>query len=467
MTSYSRRKVLKSGAAIAGGLCLTQNRFALGEPTKEPHFYLQLYYSGGFDSSYLFDARPLSFTAAGKIQNYLGQDPTPWLGSNGQSCLASSLVAPLVPFKDHFSVLNGILAPARDDGHEQNRNVLFTGNSFGGDSYFPFLNELLTPRASLDFFVSGTLSVPFSNGTSSISLTSQGVSSFSKLVGNSKDLSSQGPTADFIRSRLQLASNGPGRFSEGVRNMLAGIDESTSVARKFKNLDLQLEPSDSRILKELKAAHKLFVSGIANSLIISDVFNNNNLIDLDTHDGDSASKQPATYQAIVAEIAEVFSFLKSTVFDEAKGLSLLDVTTVVISSEFNRTNYQQGMAMDKTGTDHNSLSNMMLIGGKGIRSGQVIGATDLDVLDDKGVYQNLSKAHLEFDPELIKRMGKPFDFDTMRPSTGAQEVYRADQYITMASVANTILKMYGCDESKYWSNTRNSGKAKILSGLLT
>ncbi|MEI8025965.1 MAG: DUF1501 domain-containing protein [Pseudomonadota bacterium] len=467
MTLYSRRKVLKSGAAITGGLCLAQNRFALGEPTKEPHFYLQLYYSGGFDSSYLFDARPLSFTAAGKIQNYLGQDPTPWVGSNGQSCLASSLVAPLVPFREHFSVINGVLAPSRDDGHDQNRNVLFTGNSFGGESYFPFLNEVLTPRGSLDFFISGDLSVPFSNGMSSISLKAEGVSSFSKLVANSKGLSSQEPAVDFVRSRLQLGSNGPGRFSEGIRNMLTGLNESYSVANKFRNIDTQLGQSDSRILKELKSAHKLFVSGITNTFVISDVSNRNNLIDLDTHDGESASQQPATYAAIVAEIAETFSFLKSTVFDESKGLSLLDVTTVLISSEFNRTNYQEGMSMDKTGTDHNSLSNMMLIGGKGIKGGQVIGATDLDVLDDKGLYQNLSKAHLEFDPELIKRMGKPFDFDTMRPASESQEDFNADQYLTMASIANTILKMYGCDESKYWSNTRNSGKAKILSGLLT
>lgn len=461
MTNFSRRKILKSGAALTGGLCLAQNRLALGGSTREPHFYLQLYYSGGFDSSYLFDARPLSFTAAGKIQNYLGQDPTPWLGANGQSCLASSLVAPLIPFKDQFSILNGVLFPSRDDGHDQNRNVLFTGNSFGGDSYLPLLNEMLTPRGSLDFFVSGSLYVTLANGMSSISLSPDGVASFSKLVRNSKSLSAQDQTLDFVRSRLQLGSQGPGRFSDGARSMLAGLNDSFSVGNKFKNLELQFEPSDTPIMKELKCAHKLFMSGIANNFVISD-----NSKDLDTHDGDSAAKQPASYQAIVAEIAETFSFLKSTVFDEAKGLSLLDVTTVVIASEFNRTNYQVGMSMDKTGTDHNSLSNMMLIGGKGIRGGQVIGATDLDVLNDKGIYQNVSKAHLDFDPEGIKRMAKPFNFESMRPSSETQEDFNADQYLTMASVANTILEMYGCDQSTYWANTRNSGKAKILPGLL-
>ena len=111
MAKYTRRNILKSGAAFTGGLYLAQNKTALGDMVKEPHFYLQLYYSNGFDSSYLFDGRPLSFTKAGKIQNYVGADPTPWMGRNGQSCLASSLVSPLSSYKEDFSVINGIFNP--------------------------------------------------------------------------------------------------------------------------------------------------------------------------------------------------------------------------------------------------------------------------------------------------------------------------------------------------------------------
>ena len=62
-------------------------------------------------------------------------------------------------------------------------------------------------------------------------------------------------------------------------------------------------------------------------------------------------------------------------------------------------------------------------------------------------------------------MGKPFNFVTMQPSE-EPEVFNADNYITMGSVVNTILKLYGSDESKYWSNIRSGGKAKILAGLL-
>jgi hypothetical protein len=465
MTNYTRRNVLKNGAAITGGLYLAQNKIAFGELVKEPHFYLQLYYRDGIDSSYLFDGRPLSFTHAGKIQNYIGADPTPWVGRNGQSCLASSLTAPLIGFRDDFSVINGVFNPSRDDGHDQNRNVIFTGNSFGGDSFFPYLSDMATPHSSLDFLISGSIRVPFSNGNSSIALTSSGLGAFAGVVRNSVASSPQDPSMAFLKSRLQLGSQGAGKFSEGIRNMLSGLGESFSVGAKFKGIELGINDSDSRILKELKAAHKLFMGGVTNCVVISDESNPNSLIDLDTHDAESAANQPKTYGAVVAEIAEAFQFLKNTVFDEAKGLSLLDVTTVMISSEFSRTNYRVGESMDKTGTDHNPLSNMVLLGGKGIKGGQVIGATDLDSLDNSGKYQNLSKAHLEFDPELIKRMGKPFNFETMQPYEGS-EVFQVDQYLTMGSVVNTILKLYGCDESKYWSNTRNGSKAKILNGLL-
>ena len=91
MTGISRRIVLKAGAALTGSILLPRSKYALAQSVADPHFFLQIYIADGVDSSYLFDARPLAFTAAGKIQNYLGQDPTPWLGANCSQTLATSL----------------------------------------------------------------------------------------------------------------------------------------------------------------------------------------------------------------------------------------------------------------------------------------------------------------------------------------------------------------------------------------
>ena len=49
---------------------------------------------------------------------------------------------------------------------------------------------------------------------------------------------------------------------------------------------------------------------------------------------------------------------------------------------------------------------MMLIGGKGIKGDQVIGASDLDSLDEAGNYLNISPLHITLDPEQIRRIGK-------------------------------------------------------------
>src|SRR4051812_4053145 len=105
MTTITRRDfiartTLATGTLCLGGLPLTA--LAAGE---EPHFFLQIYFPGGFDPSYLFDARPLAMTAAGQIQNYLGEEPSPWIGANGAQTLATRLVQPLAPYRDRFSVL--------------------------------------------------------------------------------------------------------------------------------------------------------------------------------------------------------------------------------------------------------------------------------------------------------------------------------------------------------------------------
>src|SRR5258705_7381138 len=147
MITPSRRNFLKISVGVAGTVLLPRTSvLEAGEPREDPHFFLMIVLNGGADSSYMFDARPLSMTAAGKIQNYLGEAPSPWVGRNGTHALASPLTKPLAPFRDRFSVLNGVYMTPSFDGHLQNMNFLFTGNPFGGDSFIPHLNLAETGR---------------------------------------------------------------------------------------------------------------------------------------------------------------------------------------------------------------------------------------------------------------------------------------------------------------------------------
>jgi len=147
MRNISRRDVIRLGAIGAGSIMLPLGTTAAAADTgAEPHFFLLIVLEGGADPSYMFDARPLSMTRAGKIQNYLGEEPAPWAGRNGTTTLATRLVAPLRPLADRFSVLNGVYMTPGFDGHLQNMNFLFSGSPFGGDSFIPHLNSADTGR---------------------------------------------------------------------------------------------------------------------------------------------------------------------------------------------------------------------------------------------------------------------------------------------------------------------------------
>lgn len=462
MTHFSRRVAIKAGIGLAGSAFLPRIKSAVAQSTEEPHYLLQLHFDGSLDASYLFDARPLAFTAAGKIQNYLGQDPSPWIGGNGGKSLASPLTRPLLAFKDCFSVLNGVHMATSFDGHEQNKNALLTGNPFGGEFYLPHLNTNGAIRAPLDYLQVGqNFGITISNAGSSVLFNPGAALSFVKAVQASADLRADDPVVGFLKGRMDKLASGPGRFSEGSRNMLSGLDQSFGLAEKVRATDIVFEDDDTELQKALKLAHQYFTRGISKSAFITI-----NGMNLDTHGASAAAEQPQTYGEVVADILLVFDYLRSTPFDEARGLSLLDVTTVVIASEFDRTNYQEGLAMDKTGTDHNPLSNLMIIGGKGIKSGQIIGASDLDAIDASGSYSSVSGAHQKFDGSLLKRMGKPFDFASMQPSDAKPEAYDGDHYVTVASVVNTLYRLFGADAGHYWKNNRNSPAAQILTGLL-
>src|SRR5262249_57483495 len=99
-------------------------------------------------------------------QNYLKQEPAPFSGRNGTGTLATSLVKPLLPFRDRFSILNGVYMTPSFDGHLQNMNFLFTGNAFGGDSFIPHLNLPDTgpePHSLAPLLSTHPLAAPFTN----------------------------------------------------------------------------------------------------------------------------------------------------------------------------------------------------------------------------------------------------------------------------------------------------------------
>jgi len=446
---YQRREILKLAALATPGLFLPKWSFA---QSADAHFFLLIVLNGGADPSYLFDARPLSMTRAGKIQNYLGREPGVWTGSNGISTRATSLTRPFEEFRDRMSILNGVVMDPSFDGHPQNMNLLFTGNSFGGESFLPHLNASGTP-ASLDAIAPalGTLSVNVTNHSGVVPLAPPAVGPFAQVLRNSPPIQGGTALADFIRARMS-AVPGNNRFAAAADLMLAGLDRAPTVHERLA----RLQAADPAKNEEQQAAALIgacFKQQIARSamFVLPEKF--------DVHSADDAKNQPAIFTSAVNRVVTLLRGLKEMPFDNQR--SMLDMTTFVVASEIGRTLRSSADVLN-TGTDHNQFGTSVLIGGKGIKGGMVIGASDL--ADEN---ETPSGAHLAMDAEHLKVMGRPFDFETLRARTDKPNEFDIKDYLTIGSVVNTIYAAFKVGPAHTRNLGRDKGDAKILAGLLT
>ncbi len=457
---HSRRDVLKFGLAGAATLLLPGTSF-LGRASAEamaddPHFFLMIVMNGGADASYMFDARPLSMTAAGKIQNYLGKDPDPWRGKNGIGAAATSLVKPLAPFRDRFSVLNGVVMTPSFDGHAQNMNFLFTGDPFGGDSFIPYLNSPETGRKpdAVDAIIPADRA-DFNglNQSGVIPLQPKVLRGLPERLRELPPAHAGDPLDAFVRSRLDVAAQGEGAISEGARLMRAALDNSPEVHRKLASLT-QSNPNQSVEKQSIALIAECFRLSLSRAAVyvLPEQF--------DVHAPELAKAQPELFGNAISKIAALLQGLADTPFDAHR--SMFDVTTVMVASEFSRTMRAPDMPIDGTGTNHNQYSNTVLLGGKGVRSGLVIGESDM-----ADVSAPISKAHRAIDPVLEKTVGKPFDFKTMRPRGDLPEAFDVDDYLTIGSVINSVYSLFGVPAGHYRKTGRDKDTAPILTGLLT
>ncbi len=452
----TRREFIKLGAIGAGTIMLP----GLGAaepiaPEDQEHFFLMIVLEGGADPSYMFDARPLSMTKAGKIQNYLGEEPGVWTGSNGVSTLATRLVNPLRPLRDRFSVLNGVYMTPSFDGHLQNMNFLFSGSPFGGDSFVPHLNLPETGRVpgSLDAVLpTQPVFVNVGNHSGVVPLQPKSLEQLAERLSQSAPPQAHDTLGTFIRSRLVANATGDGRLAAGTRLMLSGLDQAPQVHRKLAQLEVpsrDLNPEQQTIAL-LAECFRLSLSRSA-IYVLREQF--------DVHDADQAKQQPDLFEDAMLKIAALLQALVDTPFDDKR--SMIDVTTVMVASEFGRTMRAPDMDIEHTGTNHNQYANSVLIGGKGVRGGLVIGGSDLP--DEKA---RASKAHLAMDPVLEKVMGRPMDLKALRLRTDLPNTFDIQDYLTIGSVVNTLYSMFGVPKSRYRAIGRNLPAAPVLHGLL-
>jgi hypothetical protein len=372
----------------------------------------------------------------------------PWTGSNGTSALTASTAAALHPLKDRFSVINGVVMSTSFDGHDQNTNLFLAGNPFGGASFNADVNT--DAAAPLDYIRLGQTLATLDDSRT-IQLTPPGLR---QLVDGVSSLDGIAPSLEeFLRSEGDALGNPDGRFGAGVLELSSANGASKELQQRIKQIQLgfDADPLDA----QLAVIREVFRLGIARGTMFA-IANDQQI---DNHAPASARAQGPTYVTVCERIARVFRYLAETPFDQTQ--SLLDVTTVVVGSEFGRTMRQSFQPIADTGTDHNPLANTILVGGSGFKSGMVVGATDFQAAGE-----TLSGAHLALDPERVKVMGRPFDFATGTPRTDAPAAFAPGDYLQIASVINTVYSLFDVPEDRWRLVERNGDAAPVLSTLL-
>ena len=457
---HSRRDVLRFGLAGAATLLFPKTgilgRADAATLAEDPHFFLMIILNGGADPSYMFDARPLAMTAAGKIQNYLGKDPAPWAGCNGMSAAATALVKPLAPFRDRFSVMNGVVMTPSFDGHAQNMNFLFTGDPFGGDSFIPHLNLPETGRKpdAVDAIIPAERAEYTAlNESGVIPLVPKVLRGLPERLKRLAPVEAKDPLTSFVRSRMEAVGHGDGAISQGADLMLSALDSSPEVHRKLAAL-VPTNPEQSIEKQSVALIAECFRLSLARAAIyvLPEHF--------DVHAPDLAKAQPQLFGLALDKVAALLKGLVETPYDAKR--SMFDVTTVMVASEFGRTMRAPEMPIDATGTNHNQYANSVLLGGKGIKGGMVIGASDMT-----HVASAVSKAHLAVDPILEKTVGLPFDFKKMHPRNDLPDAFEITDYLTIGSVINTVYALFGVPGAHYRGLGRDKGRAPVLHGILT
>ncbi len=448
----SRRDLLMTSAC---GLTLLP-RLGYSEP-RDPHFMIFVKFDGGWDPASSFDGRPKSMIEAKLIHPY-GGEPKPWADNRGGTALISPYFETLAPLRDYFSIVNGVLMAKGFDGHEQNSNYLLTGNPFGGRSFLP-LTDSDKPLTLI------TTSVGYENVNNHDTAIALNPSMAKTIADNVSLKAAASRGVEFGRAHRDARiahddSGDKGAWSYGVRRMKSGVWEASDLGRRFHNLDLGELPPDEPFSSTLKMIEQIFRVGITGCVMIQGSLLANSFLSLDAHNAGTASSQPETYPKIAKIIYELIDFLRSTPGVDSTNQSLLDQTTVAVSSEFGRTMRQYYMPYEQTGTDHNPLSNTVVLAGKGIKTGLIFGGSDF-----RHESETLSPVHLALDAQKVSTMGRVIDKSTGLPRNELPHEFHIEDYLSYQELGVSLMKVFNIPENEYWESARGV-KAKPFLPIL-
>lgn len=330
----------------------------------EPQFFIQFFIDGGWDTTlateaWNFQTKPDSEKI---FIEYSENDVLPF----GKGFVGPAL-APLKPYFNRMTIFNGVMMSPVEVGHPSPESFAMSGSSDG----------------SLGNFVTQFYDLYYANSRSSL-ITNSSISTGGKFY-RSSDFASIQNLLSYTDEISMGSSVGAGGLVGKAQKKLA------EVVKALKAVEKEYEIYLSKIVAtEHKTLAKGFLSGYYPIAFLRGQGS------LDTH-SDHVNNHKNELIKSFDFIAGYLNSLSLIPYGKT-GNSLLDLTNVVITSEFTRT---PRLNLSK-GKDHNPYSNSMIVLSSKLKSEEIFGSSRL--LDSK--YSPIGV------PVLV---GSPLHKDTLKP----------------------------------------------------
>jgi hypothetical protein len=370
MNSFSRRTLLRSAAASATGLssvaCMRQIAAQVVDAPQRKRACILLWMAGGPSQLDTFDLKP----------GHANGGPFRAIATSAPEIRISEHLPLLACRADHLAVIRSM--HTKEGDHARATHHLRTGYASQGSIRFPSLGaavskELGSLESDLPSYVSVLPQGAFTQGA--VSAGFLGPRFAPLVVGGGEELRVEDlhSPRNAARSQRRLALLGdleaefhlshPGA---GVSGHVTAYDRAVRLQRASaaKAFDLRDEPP---ALRE-RYGSDLFGQGclLARRLVERGVsFVEVTLNGWDTHDNNFEQ---------VHGLSGTLDAAWSSLLDDLQSRGLLETTTIVWMGEFGRT----PSINPRVGRDHFPAAWSVVLGGGGIRGGQVIGRTSVD-----------------------------------------------------------------------------------------
>jgi hypothetical protein len=364
---------------------------------QEGHFFVMLRTFGGMDVTLGLDPQVLAADA--DIQDlFLEYRPEDIIKAEGLKL--GPAAASLAAYAKDCLVINGVMM-RRDAGHDAINLYMATGRGDGKAASIPVELALSTGSGPFGLVMNGQVYLAGKAATLTSSQDLLSGSDEAKLLA-------------LVEEKLKWFAISQGTpFEEAQKKMIEGKSAAAKMAEALKNFQ-----TSTPKLEEKHAVAAAFISGASEQAQL-DITGANFL---DTHSSHEKNHLKAQ-KAIWEKVTDIFKFFKSVPYSQG---SLFDSTTFMVMSEWSRTPALNAAK----GKDHNPYTNSVLLAGKSIQGGTVVGASRLNT---RKITVTGSSDHIAW----------PFDYKTGKLA----EKPEGASFIYPENVVRTIGQMFGDPEA--------------------